>query len=333
MEWADEMVAACEASGSLFVGGALCRALPRLQEVAGWLRSGQFGTVIGASVHGWSSEILGAGNQHTSVLRLLTDAEVETVTAWCDPPMGLRDAEGRAVDAVDGIETDTGAREPLGRDGAHYNAIFTLTSGIVVPVFGHPKNDFQVSPELVADDNPMGRVPIEHAGVRVWTSQDVLVYSPGPECQQPPQLFKGFDAEGAWLPFEPEWQPNPFASVGISDSAYLEMDQLGGSIRSMLNALENPGATLAVSGHDLRQALEVSTAAHHSASKGSAPVRLPLADRVGNPLYPRPYRWVGGDAVGSVQDPDDARAGVNYRPLLTPAREIQERQRKLGSKL
>ena len=96
------------------------------------------------------------------------------------------------------------------------------------------------------------------------------------------------------------------------------------------------------SGHDIRQALELSTATHHSAVlRGGAPVALPLADRVGDPLYPRwarpcrtrtllwaqlglcsatvtrvgasrPYRWSGGDAIGSVQSAADAVAGVTF---------------------
>ena len=53
---------------------------------------------------------------------------------------------------------------------------------------------------------------------------------------------------------------------------------------------------LSISGADVRACLEVSTAAHQSAIGGSVPVQLPLTDRVSSPLYPRPYRWIGGDA-------------------------------------
>ena len=35
------------------------------------LRSGRFGNVVGAAVHGWEGEILGGGCQHIAVLRLL----------------------------------------------------------------------------------------------------------------------------------------------------------------------------------------------------------------------------------------------------------------------
>ena len=68
----------------------------------------------------------------------------------------------------------------------------------------------------------------------------------------------------------------------------------------MVSALNGGGgaadARLAVSGADVRAALEVATACHHSSRNGSVPVVLPLRDRRSDPLYPRPYRWVGGDA-------------------------------------
>jgi hypothetical protein len=68
-------------------------------------------------------------------------------------------------------------------------------------------------------------------------------------------------------------------------------------------AAEAPPAppVLAISGVDIRQALEVSTAAYQSAMRGGVPMALPLEDRVGSPVYPRGYRWGGGDSVGSVQ--------------------------------
>ena len=68
------MAAACAAAGVVFAGGALTKAYPELQAAARRLRAGDYGAVVGASVHGWSSEILGAGCQHTSVLRLLAGA-------------------------------------------------------------------------------------------------------------------------------------------------------------------------------------------------------------------------------------------------------------------
>jgi predicted dehydrogenase len=99
---ADEMVDACAAAGIVFAGGALSRAYPQVQETAARLQAGEFGTVVGASIHAWSAEMLGAGCQHTSVLRLLTGAEVVEVVAWCEELEGMKDSQGRFVDAVDG---------------------------------------------------------------------------------------------------------------------------------------------------------------------------------------------------------------------------------------
>ena len=79
---------------------------------------------------------------------------------------------------------------------------------------------------------------------------------------------------------------------------------LGSSIRSFLNAFRT-GSELSISGHDLRQALEVAIAAKHSALWGSVPVKLPLADR-SLTLYPTDYRWLGGDASGREQTADEA---------------------------
>ena len=254
---ADEMVEACERTGTIFHGGALCVALPQLQQVAMWLDEGRYGTVVGASIHGWSAEILGAGNQHTTVLRRLCNAEVDRVVAWCDPPGGLRDENGRSVDAVDGVERETGAREPVGRDGAHYNGIFSLSTGVVCPVFGHPKNDYQTT--------------VVGAGVRVVTDQGFQIYSPGPECQLPPEVSKlsnSNDGSGC-----SEWVPCTWAEAPFTTQPYEELGHLGGSIRSMVEAVAaSAGSTgsdgaaeraerqLAVSGRDLRAAQEVSTA-------------------------------------------------------------------------
>ena len=60
-----------------------------------------------------------------------------------------------------------------------------------------------------------------------------------------------------------------------------------------------------ISGHDLRQALEAAIAARLSARRGSAPVELPLEDR-SLALYPRLYRWEGGDASGKPQPLEEA---------------------------
>jgi hypothetical protein len=65
------------------------------------------------------------------------------------------------------------------------------------------------------------------------------------------------------------------------------------------------GSELYISGHDLRQALEIAIACKLSAQLGDRSVKLPLEDR-SLMLYPRPYRWLGGDATGLIQNPEEA---------------------------
>ena len=67
------------------------------------------------------------------------------------------------------------------------------------------------------------------------------------------------------------------------------------------------GSEMALSGHDLRQSLEIAIAAKYSALWGSVPVKLPLADR-SLTLYPHTYRWLGGDQSGNPQTVEEARS-------------------------
>lgn len=79
---------------------------------------------------------------------------------------------------------------------------------------------------------------------------------------------------------------------------------MGTSILSFLDAIEN-GGELYISGHDLRQSLEAAIAAKYSALWGSTPLKLPLENR-SLTLYPRPYRWLGGDQSGRAQSHQEA---------------------------
>ena len=79
---ADAMVDACAQAGVIFAGGNLQRAMGEVQHAAARLRSGEWGRVVGASVHGWQGELLGGGCQHIAVLRLLAQAEVTSAMAW-----------------------------------------------------------------------------------------------------------------------------------------------------------------------------------------------------------------------------------------------------------
>jgi hypothetical protein len=328
---ADAMSAACAAAGVVFAGGALSRAHPHVQEAAARLRAGEYGRIVGASVHAWSAELLGAGCQHSAVLRLLTGAEVTEVVAWCDDPpaldadagagagaaardggwCGRRDGQGRLVDAVDGRERETGCREPAAGDTVQLSAQLTLDSGLVVPAFGQP-NLCTVGLDDAA---------LRNAGVRVWTDAGVLVWSAGAECG-PPRIYRGVDGAGRRVRIDEAYAPVS------GDVAALPWPHLSNSVRSLVAhlaardqqqravaaaaAAAQPEAAappppsvsvppLAVSGDDIRAALEISTAAYHSAMAGGVPQRLPLADRTSRPVYPRGYRWGGGDSVGSAQ--------------------------------
>ena len=244
---ADAMVEACASRGIVFGGGNLQRAMHEVQEAGGRIRSGEFGEIIGASVHGWGGEIVGGGCQHISVLRLLADAEVEEVIAWGTPEEAL------------GQEDDS---------GLIINGQFNLSSGLVCPVYG---------------------APTPRRGVEVWSADSLVSWDWGP-----PEIFRGFDEEGNRIGIDPGYAPYEWS----------EYSYLTGAIRSFLAALET-GSELWVSGHDLRQALEVAIAARVSALRGNAPVRLPLEDRSLS-LYPRAYRWIGGDFSGNPQSAEEA---------------------------
>ena len=244
---ADEMVETCEARGVVFAGGNLMRAMNEVQEAARRIQSGEFGKLVGASVHRFGGEISGGGVQHISVLRLFTAAEVDEVMAWRMPIPGL-EAYALAKDIDLGWYT---------------NGRFHLTNGLDCPVYN--------------THTPAG-------GVDVWSEEALIRFDWGP-----PEIYQGFDADGARQRIDPHYEPYQWN----------EFSYLTGAIRSLIAAVET-GSELAISGHDLRQALEVAIAAKLSAELGNVPVKLPLKDRSLR-LYPVPYRWLGGDATGQPQ--------------------------------
>ena len=241
---ADAMVEACASRGVIFSGGSLLRAIPDVQEAATWIREGRFGALTGAAIHNFNDEISGSGCHTISVLRLLTNAEVEEVIAW-----------GAPEDVLAG-DCDWGLT---------INGRFKLSNGIDCSVFGQS---------------------IER-GVDVW-SEDTLVRMAFTKSALPygaPEIYKGFDRNGARIKTDPQY----------TQYDWPDPKHLVGSIRAFLSAVETGDESqLWISGHDLRQALEVAIASHQSAQRGSAPIKLPLEDR-SLTLYPRPYRWLGGD--------------------------------------
>ena len=98
-----------------------------------------------------------------------------------------------------------------------------------------------------------------------------------------PQVFSGVDADGNRLEIDGKF----------GDYKWKEHYYLTGSSRSLLRAVATGDASeLWVSGHDMRQALEVAVACDLSADRGSVDIALPLPDRTAA-LYPTPGRWSG----------------------------------------
>ena len=238
----DEMVDVCAERGVVFAGGNLKRADSAIQEVAGWLRDGDYGELRGASVHGWAGEISGGGCQHIAVLRLLAQAEVTEVIAWGTPEEALKSDKD---------------------EGLIINGHFRLSNGLICPVFGQ-------------------KTPCH--GVDVWTDDALVRWN-----WAPPEIYQGFDRSGARLKVDRPYTPEQ----------YPRFSYLGTTILSFLDVVSN-GGELFVSGHDLRQSLEVAIAAKYSALWGSVPLKLPLEDR-SLTLYPTAYRWLGGDHSGRSQ--------------------------------
>ena len=226
-------------------GGRVYRALNEVQEIARKVCVGEYGEIVGEAVHNWGagSEVSGVGNQHISVLRLLTGAEIEEVVAC-----------GTSSDA---LVTDSDL-------GLTINGQFRLTNGVECPVFGMA--------------TPYGGLG---GGVDVW-SETALVRV---DSDRIPDLYMGFDKDGHRVQQDVQYEPYEWSEFG----------HLTGSICSFLATIES-GSDLWVSGHDLRQALEVAIAAKVSAASGNVPIRLPLQDR-SLTLYPNKQRWLGQDTI------------------------------------
>ena len=169
--------------------------------------------------------------------------------------------------------------------GLYINGLFRLSSGIACPVFGTEK---------LSDARRPRR------GVDVWTNDVLVRWARGA-----PQIFRGPDGS-ARKQIDPRYPVNPWAN-SLEVSEFLrgrDSVELVSSIRSLLSAVET-GSELWISGHDLRQALEIAIACKHSAQLGNQPVKLPLQDR-SLLLYPEPERWLGRDGIGLPQSAEEA---------------------------
>jgi predicted dehydrogenase len=153
-------------------------------------------------------------------------------------------------------------------EGLVINGFLRLSNGLDCPVFG--------------DETPQG-------GVDLWSDDALVRWN-----WAAPEIYQGFDSDGARIKVDRPYTP----------LQYPRFTYMGTSVLSFIDAVEN-GGELFVSGHDLRQSLEVAIAAKHSALWGSVPLKLPLEDR-SLTLYPRAYRWLGGDQSGNVQSYQEA---------------------------
>ncbi len=198
----------------------------------------------------------------------------------------LRLFAGAEVDEVMAWGFPPETLEQESDDGLNINGVFHLSSGLDCQVF--------------ATQSP------HHRGLDVWTDDALVRWSWGP-----PKIFQGKDSGGVRKETEPSYPPFPWRTLlehpglrapsekGVGDSYMVA------SIRSFLDAVER-GSQLWISGHDLRQALEIVIACKLSAQSGNRPVKLPLEDR-SLALYPVAYRWLGGDATGNPQTEKDAK--------------------------
>ena len=157
------------------------------------------------------------------------------------------------------------------------NARFEMSNGLSVQVFG--------------EETPYG-------GADAWTEDALIRWD-----WDVPEVYQGFDEGGRRIKLDRPYTPYEWSQYWY----------LGTSIRSFLDAVRT-GSELYVSGHDLRQALEVAIAAKFSALRGNVPLKLPLEDR-SLTLYPSPGRWLGADPTGHGQKLEDAgKPWTGYRP-------------------
>jgi predicted dehydrogenase len=268
---ADEMISTCERRDVVLAGGALERANWQVHEAGRRLQSGEFGERLGAVVHGYRGEILSGGTARILVLQHFTQATVDEVIAWGAPPEALADSA-----------TD---------HGLSINGRFHLTSGLECQVFGSQSE----APYL---------------GVEVWTENALVRWDR--HGKPLTQIFVGFDSKGARLEIEPSYAPWPWEPVAKKMETFLtsigqrgsERDYVLAPVTSLIDAVTK-GIPLRISGKDQLHALEVAIASKLSAQRGHVPIKLPLEDR-SLALYPRPYRWLGGDVSGRPQSPEEA---------------------------
>ena len=268
---ADEMIDTCKKHRAVLAGGALERANWEVEQAERKLASGELGKRMGAAVHAYRGEICSGGTAQMLVLQHFAQAEVDEVIAWGSPPEKLADSE-----------TDM---------GLSINARFHLTSGLECQAFGSESQ-------------------APHRDVEVLTEDALVRWDRHGEPLT--QIFRGLDARGARKPIDPDFARWPWAQVGQDMEHLLASLGMKGSERYYILApvtclidAVTKGIPPRITGETQRHALEVAIACKRSAQLGSVPIKLPLEDR-SLALYPRPYRWLGGDAAGRPQTETEA---------------------------
>ena len=170
------------------------------------------------------------------------------------------------------------------------NGIFTMDNGIRVPFYGTSIDNSAKTTIRKYDDVKK----VHKLGIDVWTENSLIRW-----FWDAVEIYKGFDQNGKRILTNPTFTP----------WEWQQFEYMTSSIRSLIKAVET-GSELAVSGHDLRQALEVAIAMKISAQKGNVPIKLPLTDR-SITLIPETYRWIGGDQTGNVQSVEEAGTHLN----------------------
>jgi hypothetical protein len=114
LQEADDMVRVCRERGTAFgCGNAYWAALHQIEAVE-WVRAGNIGRLTAASIPGgFRREVSGAGCVELTIMRSLTDMEVEWVEGWTLP----RDPAWWAPPGAEDWELDSGAYGRLGLSG------------------------------------------------------------------------------------------------------------------------------------------------------------------------------------------------------------------------
>ena len=134
-------------------------------------------------------------------------------------------------------------------DGLEINGVFRLSSGLDYQVFGH--------------ETP-------HRGVDAWTENTLVRWDWGA-----PEIHRIVWEQSSRRKIAPDYPPFSWRYLFECPTLRASDNYLVSSIRSFVDAVAT-GGDLFVSGHDLRQVLEIAIASKLSAKLGNKPVRLPL---------------------------------------------------------